>query len=213
MTSNTAMNDASTATQHKPALAKKKKKKKISKHVLESQKAKLDGAAKNSVPITTKRKKRKQKEKNLKTKDPKEAAKYLQNWKEKKSGNSDIEWKFNKNDQSWLIRHMYSSDMLSKATLSLLLEYLTTAADTTKTRIREDATTKALRYKEWEKKNSDEKGSTEDGNDETAASDAEKDTTVVGDDADDEESRWQKLSSHEKRKEYKRARKILDEVK
>jgi len=210
MTTSTAMNDASTTTQHKPKPAKKKKKK-ISKHVLESQKLKLDGDEKNSAPKTTKRRKRKQKEKNTKTKDPKEAAKYLQNWKDKNSGNEDTEWKFNKNDQSWLIRHMYSSNMVSKGTFSLLLEYLSTAADSTKTRIREDATSKALRYKEWEKNNSDEKG----GNDEATASDAKEDSAVVagGDDADDEEARWKKLDSHEKRKEYKRARKILDEVK
>ena len=149
---------------------------------------------------TPKRKKKKKKEK-----DPSEAASYLQTWNDKRD-----KWKFNKNTQSWLIRHMYDSERVSKATFGILLEYLKGGGEATTQRVRGDATQRALRYKEYEKNKKD-------GDDEEESDDTGKDTEEQADSVDaggeDDETRWKKLNDHDKRKEYKRARKTLDVLK
>ena len=198
---------------------KKRKKKRISKHILESQKVKESDTSKiglSTIEIESGenskvKNKEQKKKKNIKEKDPQEAAAYLEAWKSH-AGDSSITWKFNKNDQSWLIRHMFRSDRLNKAVFTLMIEYLANAADGTKVRVRELAKRRALRYKEWEKSTSnDNVESTTEKND--AMDNSDNTNKRDGNDESDEQQLWSNLNFHEKRKEYKRARKILDEVK
>ena len=148
-----------------------------------------------------------------KTKDPEEAASYLSLWNYDKTNNTK-QWKFNKNTQSWLLRHMYDFDKVSKATFALLVEYLCQGGEGARSRVEEDAKWRARRYKEWEKKGQ-QQSSKEDGvdseskdeNTEEKTDKKKESTTTDGDKA------WNVLDDHDKRKEYKRARKVLDSLK
>ncbi len=176
-----------------------------------------------------------------KTKDPEEASTYLSLWKYDRSSttNKDKEkneqWKFNKNTQSWLLRHMYNPTKVSKHTFALLLEYLRNGENVgVKNRVLEDAKFRARRYKEFEKqiqqqqsKVLQEKGCVlekvvvqcketnaqdDDSNNKeeekrTEQSSALKQVAVV------DSTSWKEMDEHEKRKEYKRARKVLDAFK
>lgn len=198
-----------------------KKKKRVSKHVLKSQEERETAAPskqqvdEQAVPRLEDKKptlKKPKKAKKSKTKDPIEAASYLSAWKHREAGGA---WKFNKNTQSWLIRHMYEADKVNKATFVIMLEYLTGLSAPVKARIVEVAEKRALRYKKFEKdlvEKSTEASGAETRNDEGDAENAEtsslkKSLEELG---DDDESRWKRLSEHDKRKDYKRARKILD---
>ena len=189
-----------------PKKASKKKKKRISKHILESRISKQGSKAKNK-----KGNGKKKQGKNTNTKDPIEAAAYLTTWKHHNDDNAN-EWKFNKNHQSWLIRHMYRGDRLNKVTFALMVEYLRSAANGTKERVREDAMRRAIRYKEWHKTNSEGDDENGDENEELDNADEEKNLSKEERGDEDDEEHWLKLNSHDKRKEYKRARKILDSV-
>mmetsp|Transcript_274 Transcript_274/g.650 ORF Transcript_274/g.650 Transcript_274/m.650 type:complete len:237 (+) Transcript_274:106-816(+) len=145
----------------------------------------------------------------LKTKDPEEASSYLSLWNYDRK-NSTKQWKFNKNTQSWLLRHMYDSDKVSKATSHLLVEYLCQGGDGLRSRVEEDAKRRARRYKEWEKEQQHQEeaqggGETETEEEEVKSKD--KPTQSSHDEA------WNGLDDHDKRKEYKRARKLLDTLK
>ena len=153
--------------------------------------------------------KKKNKGANRHVKDPAEAAAYLSSWKHREAGSG---WRFNKNTQSWLLRHMYETDKCPKATFTLLVEYLVGCQGTTRRRLREDAARRALRYKEYEKKNDSGEKAADDGNDGDDAEEAKDKKKEISDDATDE-ARWNSLNDHDKRKEYKRARKILDTIK
>jgi len=197
---------------NKPSPAKKqKKKRRVSKHILESREVQQNI---NKSDISKNKKRKSQK-----IKDPKEAAAYLESWKsfndEKDqdgslSVTSTQRWKFNKNDQSWLIRHMYCSDKLNKSTFDIMIEYLRLAANTTKIRVREDAVKRALRYKNWEK--SGKEGKTEHLENDVGS----KNEETIGDneqgESGEDQDEWVKLDSKAKRKEYKRARKVLESV-
>jgi hypothetical protein len=141
-------------------------------------------------------------------KDPAEAASYLSSWKHRDAGSG---WKFNKNTQSWLLRHMYESEKCPKATFTLLLEYLVGCQGITRRRLREDAARRALRYKEYEKKTSSAEKAGSDGVD--GVNEAEAAQAMKDEDDGTDEARWDALDEHDKRKEYKRARKILDTIK
>lgn len=204
------------------------KKKNISKHVLKAREdqtkttteagAIKDDNGKDTPEVAAKRKQRK----NRRVKDPSEAATYLEEWKASKtSGKSD--WKFNKNTQSWLIRHMYEADKIPKGVFALLQEYLSSLeGNTTKTWIRAEASRRALRYKSYEKETKSyeketKKASVEstDTEKEGAAKDEDKKPAkgkTQTEDEQEEEERWNKLNDHDKRKEYKRARKVLETV-
>jgi hypothetical protein len=177
------------------------KKKHVSKHVLKAREEKPGSnpePSSGTVSMTTKRKQRK----NRNVKDPIEAATYLLQWKDSKSG-KETGWKFNKNTQSWLIRHMYATDKVPKSVFALLLEYLEGLEGKATTEwVRSDASRRALRYKDYEK------GKNTEGHHEKRT-DTEGDSSKSMDERE-EESRWEKLNDHEKRKEYKRARKILE---
>jgi hypothetical protein len=235
-----------TTTQSAASKARGKKKRKISKHVLQAQEERImkqqqppppsDGGevttvvpppeemqkantkASNNKASTSAPKKKKNK-KNVK--DPNEAANYLTQWKRHSSGDESI-WKFNKNTQSWLIRHMYEADKLSKSAFTLLLEYLNgLKGGDAKSRILAEATRRAIRYKAYEKirdtqaekeesadkdADADEKGETS-----TTTTTAQPDLTEQ--EQEEEEARWSKLNDHDKRNEYKRSRKVLDGLK
>ena len=198
-----------------------KKKKRVSKHVLKSQEERETAAPtkpqvdEQIMPTLDEKKlalKKPKKSKKSKTKDPIEAASYLSAWKHREAGGV---WKFNKNTQSWLIRHMYEADKVNKATFAIMLEYLTGLCAPAKARIVEVAETRALRYKRFEKdlaEKSTEVSGGETRKEERDAENAEMSFVKESLDelGDDDESRWKRLSEHDKRKDYKRARKILE---
>jgi hypothetical protein len=196
--------------------SKRHRKKRISKHVIESQTRKKQEDAEKKLLAASERdggetstttddavatsNESKKSNKNTKTKDPEEAASYLSLWNlDRNSKSTAKNWKFNKNTQSWLLRHMYDFDKVSKATFATLVDYVCQGGEKTRLRVEEDAKRRARRYKYWEKK-----GDTEQDDD----ADEKKDSTLSPDDKD-----WNQLDDHDKRKEYKRARKVLDSLK
>lgn len=169
------------------------KKRKISKHVQDSRKTK------ETAP------KRKQK-KNRVQKDPSEAANYLVLWKKERSA-----WKFNKNTQSWLIRHMYEAEKVAKQPFETLLEYLEEYQG--KERLVREASRRILRYKEYEKETSENKEASESSEQKESAEPTPEADLKGDEDEAYEQARWKALSDHDKRKEYKRARKVVEVLK
>ncbi len=196
------------------------KKKKVSKHVL---KAREEISKDSLVPdaiatvvapaVETTTGKRKQR-KNRRIKDPSEAATYLEEWKQQSNNDgSKSTWKFNKNTQSWLIRHMYEADKVSKGVFTLLLEYLAgLEGKTTRSWIRTEASRRALRYKNFEKQEKTDTKKTSDTKEESEAKDKALNEKTGTDDEREDQARWELLDEHDKRKEYKRARKILETI-
>lgn len=198
--------------------SKRNRKKRISKHVVDSQTRKKqedaekqllaasegdDGETDDTVPPSNESKKSTN---NTKTKDPQEAASYLSLWNlDRNSESATKNWKFNKNTQSWLLRHMYDFDKVNKNTFATLVDYVCEGGEKTRLRAEEEAKRRARRYKDWEKKQPKE-GEAE--KDDDVADDEKKDATPYPDDED-----WNQLDDHDKRKEYKRARKVLDSLK
>ena len=132
-------------------------------------------------------------------KPPSEASNYLIMWQAKVS-----EWKFNKNTQSWLLRHMYNDSQVNKKTFGVLLEYLKGLKGKTLLWCREEAKSSSLKYKEWEKTATDV---------EKAAADDDKDDKENEDEVKYDGGNFDKLSSKQKRKVYKRARRVYDGLK
>ena len=195
--------------------SKKHRKKRISKHVVESQTRKkqedaekqlLAAASEGNGETSTNTddaNEPKKSTKHIKTKDPAEAASYLSLWElDRKSESTTKNWKFNKNTQSWLLRHMYDAEKVSKSTFATLVDYICQGGDKTRLRVEEEAKRRARRYKEWEKNQQNEGDA---GQDNDVAT---KDTSSSPDD-----EQWNQLDDHDKRKEYKRARKVLDSLK
>ena len=236
-----------------------KKKNQVSKHILKSREdadatstetgpgdiananaVKNSNSASSKAATSSKKKKSK---KNRNIKHPEEASSYLTQWKASKSSEDPTRtassWKFNKNTQSWLIRHMYEVEKVSKSSFFLLMEYLEgLEGSTIKDRMRSEASRRCRRHKEYCKNNptttednndktetTTEKGNNNENNDELEAekpastSKTATATTTTTTSAEDkaeleyEEALWKKMDDHEKRKQYKRARKILDLVK
>lgn len=170
----------------------------------------------NVAKVQTKKRQRKNKNKGH-VKDPQEAHSYLSLWQQNlklKEENEDVQpiWRFNKNTQSWLLRHMYEVDKINKATFTILLSYLKALKGSSRERVHEDAVRRALRYKEWEKDHqSDEDVDT------NAESDEKDGANDVEEDDDDDQERyaklWKRLDSNGKRKEYKRSRKVIETLK
>lgn len=152
------------------------------------------------------------------TRYPELASSYLTLWSHDQKNNTKS-WKFNKNTQSWLLRHMYDFDKVSKTTFAILVDYICQGGEGLISRVEEDAKMRARRYKEWEKKmmmkKSSEQQEGEEGDDATnnKVEDGDsKDTNQKKQSSSDDIS-WDELDDHDKRKEYKRARKVLDSVK
>lgn len=179
-----------------------KGKKHISKHVLKARESKDEAKKEANDEKGNRRAIAKKSIKADRTvKDPSEAINYLKQWKDDKSN-----WKFNKNTQSWIIRHMYDAEKLDKSAFSLVTEYLQgIQGGTAKSWAVTDATCKALRYKDFDKSQNDVGKDTK-GTD-------KKDSSLSTDAEDEDLIRWKKLSDHDKRKEYKRARKVLEVLK
>ena len=187
------------------------RKNRISKHVIDSQKRRKEEEESSSSvapELNTDLEKRpkppasKKRKKTNHIKDPAEAHAYLSAWKHKSSGEGF--WKFNKNTQSWLLRHMYEIEKVPKATFSIFMEYIDGLnGDLTRKRIHEDAMRRALRYKEWGKdQNENSSGETKNENDDQKENEDK--------DGEDDTQYWLSLSDGDKRKEYKRARKVID---
>jgi WKF domain len=231
------------------ATKKKGKKRQISKHIinskLKSKNSETDTAL-NAVVATpllnssneiassdqsqTKAAKRRQQ-----VKDLLDVAGYLTAWKTHQQKHSDgvgkslskSIWKFNKNTQSWLMRHLYNSTKVTKTIFNDALPYFVSANDEVQQRLRHDATIRALRYQQYSSTSptsaSPQNPINTDSNDshsqisskltssESAsnrnAHDANNSNISLPDDA-----QWILLNDHDKRKEYKRARKVLDTI-
>mmetsp|Transcript_16310 Transcript_16310/g.46613 ORF Transcript_16310/g.46613 Transcript_16310/m.46613 type:complete len:113 (+) Transcript_16310:3-341(+) len=110
---------------------------------------------------------------------------------------------------------MYEADKIPKGVFALLLEYLSgIEGKTTRTWIRSEASRRALRYKNYEKGTQRTAGDDADTNLEDVRKEENTPAarqTQSEDDREDEE-RWKKLDDHDKRKEYKRTRKILETI-
>jgi len=201
-----------------------KKKRHISKHVLKAREGKAEEGARTEETIVdqqipaeaTPKVVGKKQKKHIK--NPSEAAEYLAKWEKRESES----WKFNKNTQSWLIRHMYEVEKVSKGTFKILLEYLNgLKGDIMRSRIRAEASRRARRYKEHVKKSAVDEPAEEDkdskkSNDAVPEGDDSKknDKSVVSkQEMLEEELRWNALDENDKRKEYKRARIILEAFK
>jgi hypothetical protein len=207
-----------------------KKKKRISKHVLEAEEKKRrekEGVGMADGLIRRGGAQRKEVNENkqrggtaTKMKDPKEVEAYLSNWKDDRSS-----WKYNKNTQSWLLRHMYEGEKVSKATFTILLEYLQSIkGEAAISRVRQDAIRRAMRYKKYLKDLQLQSQNGHEGGEIDILKDADctlplKKDTLINSDASNllstdelkaDAVRWSTLDEHQKRKEYKRARKILD---
>lgn len=185
-----------------------RKKKRISKHVLKAKGDRGDESAPGDdlpTPLQPAKKQATPKKKSAKMKDPSEAAAYLSAWKHRAAGGA---WKFNKNTQSWLIRHMYEADKVAKPMFVILMDYL--KGMKSKERVIEDAERRALRYKEFEKTLDAKKDGEKATEEATDAKDVVEETPKKEDGGEDDETRWKRLDEHDKRKEYKRARKILE---
>ena len=106
---------------------------------------------------------------------------------------------------------MYDFDKVNKTTFALLVDYICQGGDGLISRVEEDAKTKARRYKNWEKKQNakidNEKGEEPKEKDDDTNDDDKKNAQSPSD------QDWNALDDHDKRKEYKRARKVLDTVK
>ena len=199
-----------------------RKKKQVSKHILES----------NNYSTSKSSASQNKKKANCHVKHPDEASSYLTQWKKSKSGSSSC-WKFNKNTQSWLIRHMYDVDKVAKSSFVLLLDYLEgLESKPTRDRIRAEASRRVRRHKEYcnatpktvnEKSTNNNSQSVMDkegdnnNNSDNDSSEKRKPTAMEtmgeAEVEDDEEAQWRKLDDHNKRKQYKRARRILNLMK
>lgn len=187
-----------------------KKKRNVSKHVLKARSGagQSDGKKKEASPGKRSRN----------VKSPAEAASYLTEWENRGTNEA---WKFNKNTQSWLIRHMYETESVSKGTFSSLLKYLDgLQGASTRSRIRAEASRRALRYKEYTKDVAAEEATTisvdaptgdqPDSNDASLTVDTKP--LLSKDEMSEDQKRWESLDEHDRRKEYKRARQILENV-
>mmetsp|Transcript_20398 Transcript_20398/g.44162 ORF Transcript_20398/g.44162 Transcript_20398/m.44162 type:complete len:229 (+) Transcript_20398:74-760(+) len=199
----------------------KKKKKRISKHVLKAKESLASGGQEGSASENERQNVAATHSSNVK--DPSDVYAYLTGWKSS-GGVSSREggWKFNKNTQNWLIRHAYDFEKVPKASFTLLMEYLAgLKGDDTKKRLLSDATRRAMRYKEYETQAQQQQATVSSEDAETKQDDQKAEENEIKEkleqkqledarDTGEDRARWEKLSDHDKRKEYKRARKILD---
>jgi hypothetical protein len=120
---------------------------------------------------------------------------------------------------------MYDADKVPKASFQILMEYMEgLKGEATREWVNKDAIRRVLRYKEWEKRQGGKLVQDEEGTEETKKTEGQdqldrEDVNQNGDSMSgnngeqEEEERFKSLSDHDKRKEYKRARKVLEAVK
>jgi len=191
--------------------AAKAKDKNVAKHILKAREAAavVSATATNetSSRLPPPSAKSKKKQPNTHTKSPEEVINYLVLWDTAK----ESAWKFNKNTQSWLLRHMYSADHVNKKCFGLLLEYLKGVEGKG---ILEGVMAAAVKrcelYKKYDEDNNDDK----DGDDDDGTTPQVGDKGKGGDDENNQLSKnFLALDEHDRRKVYKRARRVLDVVK
>lgn len=176
--------------------AVKRKRRAVAKHIQKANEAKVvatttdgDGGEGEAAPPSTKPTPA---TKDKHTKPPAEAHNYLILW-----STSRGEWKFNKNTQSWLIRHMYDANLVGKAAFGVMLDYLATIkGGGIRERVVAEAVGRCRWYKLFGADEKDNNSKDEEKVDEAIAKEMES----LADD-------------HEQRKTYKRARRILDALK
>ena len=100
---------------------------------------------------------------------------------------------------------MYDFDKVSKSTFATLVDYISQGGEGTRLRVEEEAKRRARRYKDWEKRQQQQQEDVE--QEEAETKEEKKDLTQSQDD-----EHFNQLDDHDKRKEYKRARKILDMI-
>jgi hypothetical protein len=190
-----------------------KKRKRVSKHVTNAKAAADDTTNATALPAAKAKKTNAKAAAHHHHKDPSEGYHYLNAWSLKLP-----EWHFNKNMQSWLLRHMYEADKVNKTSFTILLEYLQKLQGrNARKRVLEEATARAQRYRVYEasvQASKEKEGSTETSAEEPSSTPKEKEATAALTAADEEENfgleRWKTLEDHDKRKEYKRAFRVLE---
>jgi WKF domain len=217
---------ADNAESQPQAIKKTRRRNRVSKHMQAARQLKADplGAnvpsSSNNASDTKKRPveqiRNSEAKRSKHIKDPQEAAEYLLQWKRSRSieGNPTT-WKFKKNIQSWLLRHMYDSTKVSKHCFAVLLEYLqpesSSAPAALKDKVIFQATKRVVRYRQWEqRKESTQSEATPDSTQNQAGGLEENPTAQEQEENEHDEQRWRSLDDHDKRKEYKRARKVLE---
>jgi hypothetical protein len=140
---------------------------------------------------------------NKNVKAPTDVSNYLVLWKlHQEAGSEGSGWKFNKNTQSWLLRHMYNDGLVNKKTFANLVEYVKSMQGKCRGEKRIEAVTLISDYKEWEGKQGEAGGGKTGGGGEE-----EGNGVQFGG------SNFEDLDGHSKRKVYKRARQIYDVLK
>jgi hypothetical protein len=219
----------------KAKLRQARKKKRVSKHILQSKNGGGDGEgdgdadaggnnddtgdapeskkSQNKASSTSPASNKGTKAKTQKIKDPREAASYLTLWKLDQTGSdnkSSKVWKYNKNTQSWLLRHMYENDKVNKTAFATLMDYLEgLQGQSTIARVVRDAQRRALRYKSTTTANN-EKDDTNNNEEAEAQAGVSGEDLLNAEEQAHDAKRWKGLDDHEKRREYKRARKVLE---
>jgi len=191
---------------------KVKRKKRISKHIRDSKVSKTVGtesAIGSETELDTLKSPAVQSKeaKSKRVKDPREASSYLSLWKHDREG----AWKYNKNTQSWLLRHMYEPELVSKCTFELLTEYINgLQGEHTLHRLIKDAKFRALRYKDYLKSNHQQEDQTDETSKETTSENLKKTSSSEEKCFLNDDKKWKEMDDRAKRREYKRARKVVE---
>ena len=142
------------------------------------------------------------------TKPPTEASNYLILW----SSAKEDAWKFNKNTQSWLLRHMYDDDLVNKKTFGLLLEYMPSIKGTGMLeRLVKEAFLRAKLYKKFEAASKEETDGAAPAAGNVVDDDSATAETIAANNLIEKE--FAALDDHGKRKVFKRCRRIHDVLK
>jgi hypothetical protein len=188
-----------------------KKRKRVSKHVANAQAAAADTDADTTTTATASKAPKTKTSASARHKDPSEGYHYLNAWSLQQP-----DWHFNKNMQSWLLRHMYEADKVNKTSFTILVDYLQKLRGATaRKRVLEEATARAQRYRAYEATTQASETKKEDaGGEKDAPPKDPAATTKTTTPTDEEENygleRWKALADHDKRKEYKRAFRVLE---
>jgi len=189
-----------TSTTPKPTQTKKtaktSKKKRRCKHIEDAQRKHTQKKNKTEEATTTASKSQQV------VNDVSHVLRYISTWKHRDSGSK---WKFSKNKQSWILRHMYNVSLVNKSLFCLIVEYLHGLKGENRKRIYNDAVKRSLRYKNWEKQDGHPEERQEDTNATTAST-----TCLISMRQYNNDTIWKELSDNDKRKEYKRSRRIID---
>jgi WKF domain len=165
----------------------------------------------SSAPTTTNHKKQKTNKEKKEMKDPVDVEGYLLAWQQQEQqsdqtlerinpvSDQPVEtkpWKFHKNTQSWLIRHLYDSTKISKHTFIIAVQYFSKSNVNVQERLRQDAMQRATQYQQQQQQVKEITRNDDNGKEETNPTAAET-------------NQGNELEKNQ-RKAYKRARKVLE---